>query len=184
MEKDLVELGTCCLAFAKQISCWSFLGVTFNTIWSSSYEGGNETSLLEFEKSFMIEVVFFMTSLLATLTPAFVLLGFVSSFFYFCVWDFFVATSISFDMFLIAWSNVSKLKVPSLCPCWRMWSIALIGIIGFTIGSMVVFSSTNAFHHGILPCIISFRGETPTWWGYDGTDGMQSYLIPRFIFET
>jgi len=28
MEKDVVELGTCRLVFAKQTSCWSFLHAT------------------------------------------------------------------------------------------------------------------------------------------------------------
>jgi hypothetical protein len=30
MEKDIVELGTCCLAFAKRTRCWSLLGATSN----------------------------------------------------------------------------------------------------------------------------------------------------------
>jgi len=50
-----------------------------------------------------------MTSLLVTLATTFVLLGFASSFFYFWVRDFFVATFISFEMFLITRLGVSKL---------------------------------------------------------------------------
>lgn len=88
----------------------------------------------------------------------------------FCLWFFlllglkffFVATSISFKMILIAWSSVSKLGVPSLGPCWKMWNTISISVIACIIESMVVFSSIDAFDQDILPCIVSFGGKTPT----------------------
>ncbi len=131
----------------------------------------------------MIGILFF-TTFLATLATTFILLGFASGYFHFCVWGFSVVASISFEMILIAWSCVSKLGVPSLPPRWRMWSIALTNIIAFTIKSMVVFSSIDVFDHGIISCIVSFGGEMLTWWGFNGIDGVQSCLIPMFISET
>jgi len=32
MEKNIVELGTCHLVFAKRTSCWSFLGVASSIV--------------------------------------------------------------------------------------------------------------------------------------------------------
>jgi hypothetical protein len=49
---------------------------------------------------------------------------------------------------------------------------------------MVILSSIDAFDHDIFPCIVSFKSKMPTWWGFYGTDGVQSYLIPMFIFKT
>ncbi len=120
MEKYIIELGTCRLAFAKQTSCWSFWGVASSIVWNSSSEGGYEISLLKLEELFMTSVLFFMTSFLVALTPTFVLLGLPLVLFVF-VFKISIVASISFEMFLITWSNnVSKFREPSLGPCWRM----------------------------------------------------------------
>ncbi len=58
--------------------------------------------LLELEELSTTLVLFFTTYFLVALAPAFILLGFASNSFHFCVQIFFVAPSISFEMFLIA----------------------------------------------------------------------------------
>jgi len=53
-----------------------------------------------------------------------------------------------------------------------MSSIASIDVIAFTMKSMVVFSSTYALDHDILPCIVSFGGEMLIKWGFHDIDGV------------
>jgi hypothetical protein len=50
MEKDIVELGTCCLAFAKTNKMLVIFRCNLQHRINSSSEGGNEISLLKLEK--------------------------------------------------------------------------------------------------------------------------------------
>ncbi len=93
---------------------------------------------------------FFMISFLVALTSAFIFLGFASNFFHFCVWNLFVVASISFEMSMIAWLDVSKLKgtfIGSLLKNMKHFA--------FTIKLMVILSSiehlTTIYSHVLSP---------------------------------
>lgn len=87
-------------------------------------------------------------------------------------------------MFLTTWPNVSKDGPTFPIPYLKMWTTISTCIIAFTIGSMVAFSSIDAFDHNMFLVGISFVIETPPWihsFLIVGSDGFS--LRSWFMFQ-
>ncbi len=59
--------------------------------------------------------------------------------------------------------------------------MAFASVIAFTIGSMVTFSSIDAFDHGIFPFKISFGNETPTLLESFSTIGSNGHSVRFYM---